>query len=147
MHIHKHRKHINIEEIGNRGTWTALWKMPPKPIPSLKILLICIIVLLVLSLPLLVTSYTWRITSVILKWIHPRVSTLWTPPQNADPNLSQISLFSQTPCLWIFEREMMEWTVQNTQWLCTNGGKCSHFASMCEKRWICTTARPCFSLF
>lgn len=44
----------------------ALWKMPPRPIPSLKNLLIWRMVLFVFSDPLFVTSYMCRTTSVMI---------------------------------------------------------------------------------
>lgn len=63
-------------------TWMALWKIPPRPIRSLKILLIWTIVLLVLSESLFVTSYMCSFTSVIP--IISRLLTLTlTPLSNA----------------------------------------------------------------
>jgi hypothetical protein len=46
-------------------TWTALWKMPPRPMRSLKMRLIWRMVLFVFSESLFVTSYTWSTTSCI----------------------------------------------------------------------------------
>jgi hypothetical protein len=43
----------------------ALWKMPPRPMRSLKMRLIWRMVLFVFSESLLVTSYTWSTTSFI----------------------------------------------------------------------------------
>lgn len=60
----------------------ALWKIPPNPIPSLKILLIFMIVLFVLSDPLFVTSYTCSVTSVVFAFLllyHKK-------PSSQDPN-------------------------------------------------------------
>jgi hypothetical protein len=50
---------------GPERTWTALWKMPPRPMRSLKMRLIWRMVLFVLSESLFVTSYTWSTTSCI----------------------------------------------------------------------------------
>lgn len=58
------KKKININ-YEKRKTWIALWKIPPNPMASLKILLICRMVLFVFAEALFVTSYTWRITSLI----------------------------------------------------------------------------------
>ena len=51
---------------GSGLTWTALWKMPPTPMPSLKKRLILRTVLLAFSESErgLVTSYTWSTTSL-----------------------------------------------------------------------------------
>lgn len=54
-----------IWEAARRRTWTALWKMPPRPIRSLKMRLIWRMVLFVFSESLFVTSYTWSTTSFI----------------------------------------------------------------------------------
>ncbi|KAH0456139.1 hypothetical protein IEQ34_014046 [Dendrobium chrysotoxum] len=59
----------------------ALWKMPPRPMRSLKILLICKIVLFVFSDPLFVTSYTCSTTSFIILSPYPSHCPLDTFPQ------------------------------------------------------------------
>ena len=64
--------------------------MPPIPIPSLKILLIWTMVLFVLSESLFVTSYMWRITSVIFKFL--TFSLSHTQIQEPPKPLNRISL-------------------------------------------------------
>ena len=72
-----------LERERERETWTALWKMPPRPIPSLKILLIWRMVLLVLSDPLFVTSYTCNFTSTSIGIIF---FFFFTKNSNSNPN-------------------------------------------------------------
>lgn len=61
--------------------------MPPRPIVSLKILLMFKIVLFVFSDPLFVTSYTCNITSVIL----PLFLTNPIQSKNPDPTFTKIT--------------------------------------------------------
>lgn len=76
--------------------------MPPRPIPSLKILLIWRIVLLVFSDPLFVTSYIWSITSIIVSLLNRTISTTTEPiSTTTEPNLIQthFTFFSLNPNL------------------------------------------------
>lgn len=84
--------------------------MPPRPIPSLKILLIWRMVLLVLSDPLFVTSYTCNLTSTSIGVIFFFLF-FFTKNSNSNPNSKPQPLFSLSLSLGLDSKHslLMKW--------------------------------------